>query len=121
MKDRRQGTAVRQRPVNVQRAQLKVAAAQSNSAKKHGSDQGPKAEVLQQLTERVEELMKKVEQLQQPLQTQQPGSCHNCPGKVDQKKAKSYSCAKCLELNRPGCTHCFYCGEEGHRVVGCLK
>ena len=121
-RQRRLGANARQKHINVHSTQLDVAAAaQDSSVRKDFSNKKPMADALQQLTEKVEKLMNKVERMQQPLQAQKSESCHHCHVKVDQKRSQSYSCAKCLELNRPGCTHCFYCGEDGHRAVGCLK
>lgn len=34
---------------------------------------------------------------------------------------KTFLCPKCTEQNSPDCSHCFMCGESGHRAVGCLK
>lgn len=34
---------------------------------------------------------------------------------------KTSLCQKCTELNLQDCSHCFVCGESGHRAVGCLK
>ncbi|RXN20007.1 Retrovirus-related Pol poly from transposon [Labeo rohita] len=57
---------------------VEVAAVQDDSsAKKANLDRKPKADPLQQLTEKVEKLMSKVEQLQR---AQQPVPCHTCPG-----------------------------------------
>ncbi|KAI2644879.1 Reticulocalbin-3 [Labeo rohita] len=64
--------------VNVHGAGVEVAAVQDDSsAKKANLDRKPKADPLQQLTEKVEKLMSKVEQLQR---AQQPVPCHTCPG-----------------------------------------
>lgn len=120
-RQRRLGPVVKQKQVSVHSTELEVAAAPSSSTKKDAPEKQPKADALQQLAEKVEELMNKVELLQRPQQTPNPESCHHCQIKVDQKKNRSYSCTNCLEQNRTGCTHCFYCGEHGHRAVGCLK
>lgn len=83
-RQRRLGTVVRQKAVNVHGAGVEVAAVQDDSsAKKANLDRKPKADPLQQLTEKVEKLMSKVEQLQR---AQQPVPCHTCPGQVSQKK-----------------------------------
>lgn len=34
---------------------------------------------------------------------------------------KTFLCSKCSEQNLKDCSHCFVCGESGHRAVGCLK
>lgn len=123
-RQRRLGPPVKQKQVSVHSTELvevEVAAVQGSSVKSDAPSKQPNANALQQLTEKVAELMTKVELLQRPQQTQYPESCHRCKAQGDQKKPKSYSCVNCHAQNLPGCTHCFYCGEDGHRAVGCLK
>lgn len=120
-RQRRLGSVVKQKQISVHSTEFEVAAVQGSSTKKDAPDKQPTADALQQLTKKVEELMNKVELLQRPQRIQNSESCHHCQVKVDQKKTRSNSCANCLEQNHPGCTHCFYCGEDGHRAVGCLK
>ncbi|XP_038128754.1 uncharacterized protein LOC119774984 [Cyprinodon tularosa] len=123
-RQRRLGSGVKQKQVSVHSTELvevEVAAAQGNGAKKDAPDKQPKANALQLLTEQVAELMTKVEQLQRPQQIYSSEPCHHCKARVERTKPKSNSCANCLAQNLPGCTHCFYCGENGHRAVGCLK
>lgn len=123
-RQRRLRPDVTQKQVSVNSTELvevEVAAAQGSSAKKDAPDKQQKTNALQQLTEKVTELMTKVELLQRPQQINSSELCHHCKAQVEQKKPKSYSCAKCLAQNLSGCTHCFYCGEDGHRAVGCLK
>lgn len=120
-RQRRLGSVVKQKQISVNSTELKAATVQGSSTKKDVPDKQSKTDVLQQLTEKVEELMNKVELLQRPQQIQNPECCHHCQVKVDQRKTRPNSCANCLEQNRPGCPHCFYCGEDGHRAVGCLK
>lgn len=47
--------------------------------------------------------------------SQPPTNQHIAPSK------KMFLCQKCTELNLQDCSHCFVCGESGHRAVGCLK
>lgn len=123
-RQRRLGPDVKQKQVSVRSTELvevEVAAAQGSGAKKDAPDKQPKANALQQLTEKVAELITKVELLQRPQQIKNSEPCHHCKTQVEQRKPKSYSCANCLAQSLPGCTHCFHCGEDGHRAVGCLK
>jgi len=41
------------------------------------------------------------------------------PERKPQRERKS--CQNCSSQANPDCNHCFVCGEEGHRAVGCLK
>lgn len=123
-RQRRLGPAVKQKQVNVHSTELVevgVAGAQGSGAKKDAPDKQQNVNVLQQLTEKVTELMAKVELLQKPQHTHSFEPCHHCKTHAEQKRPKSNSCTNCLAQNLPRCTHCFYCGEDGHRAVGCLK
>lgn len=117
-RQRRLGPATRQRLTNVHSAQSEVNAAQCPSVK----EKAPKTDVIQQLTEKLEQLTSTVELMRQSMQTQVAGQfSHNGKGRGDRRREKPYGCDKCVEQNRPDCPHCFHCGEEGHRAVGCLK
>lgn len=37
------------------------------------------------------------------------------------RKGKRYGCPNCTANHQPNCNHCFACGEEGHRALGCMK
>lgn len=39
----------------------------------------------------------------------------------DQVRGRPPRCVKCSEQDILECSHCFVCGEMGHRAVGCLK
>ncbi len=117
-RQRRLGPATRQRLTNVHSAQSEVNAVQSSSVK----DKVPKTDVIQQLTEKLEQLTGMVELMRQSMQTPVAGQfSYNGKGRGDRRREKTYGCDKCVEQNRPDCPHCFNCGEEGHRAVGCLK
>lgn len=63
-----------------------------------------------------------VERMQSSMQKQKSEQAsYPRRDKMDGKKDKPYRCDKCVELNRSDCTHCFSCGENGHRAGGCLK
>lgn len=69
----------------------------------------PMADMIQQLTEKVEKLTNLVELMKQSIQTQQSGQViHSSKGRADHRREKSYGCDKCVEQHRPDCTHCFH-------------
>ncbi|KAK0131547.1 hypothetical protein N1851_033722 [Merluccius polli] len=41
--------------------------------------------------------------------------------KIERKTQRPFGCQHCVTQSIPNCNHCFFCGEEGHRAVGCLK
>nr|XP_020441120.1 uncharacterized protein LOC109951150 [Monopterus albus]XP_020441121.1 uncharacterized protein LOC109951150 [Monopterus albus] len=40
---------------------------------------------------------------------------------TERRVQRPKSCENCASQGNPTCHHCFACGEEGHRAVGCLK
>ncbi|ROL50013.1 hypothetical protein DPX16_5772 [Anabarilius grahami] len=76
-------------------------------------EKAPKTDVIQQLTEKLEQLTSTAELMRQSMQTQVEGQFnHNGKGRGDRRREKPYGCDKCMEQNRPDCPHCFHCGEE---------
>lgn len=46
----------------------------------------------------------------------------NLPKQNTERKAqRSNCCPKCVTQANPNCNHCFVCGEDGHRALGCMK
>lgn len=121
-RQRRLGTIVsRQRSAAANSAPTELNAAQGGSLKedtpvKKQTDK--KADMIQQLVDKVEKLTSVVEQLQSQKTEQVYQYTKN---KVSYQRQKQRGCATCLAEDRRDCPHCFYCGEEGHRAVGCLK
>lgn len=121
-RQRRLGPAVRHKPTSVYSAQGEANAAQSLNVTEKNEGKKPKTDVIQELTEKVEKLTSLVELMQQSVGKQKSEQAsYQKRGKVDGKREKPYSCEKCIERNLLDCTHCFYCGEDGHRAIGCLK
>lgn len=95
------------------------------------ADTQAKDELIQQLSAQVQALTEVVTSLQskaalKPLRPEpQPKSTCQCANQQSQsrhiKKERPYGCPNCVTNGRPNCNHCFACGEEGHRAVGCLK
>lgn len=123
-RQRRLGPVTRPRPTSVHSAVAEPNAAQSLATKEDTEKKrtNKKTDMIQQLADKVEKLTNMVEHMQQSLQAQKAEQANRyVTGKVSHQREKRYACVKCLEENRPNCPHCFYCGEEGHRAVGCLK
>lgn len=92
---------------------------QSN-AKKETVEQKTKPDTVQQLADKLDVLTKLVDSLAEAVQKDHVCNCSPAKLQVNRKE-RLYGCTKCVERGLPDCRHCFTCGEEGHRVVGCLK
>lgn len=66
----------------------------------------------------IEALTKTVESLAKARTTE--GQC-KIPDSHLQRKQRRRMCPKCNSKDVTFCSHCFACGEEGHRAVGCLR
>lgn len=121
-RQRRLGPVTRHKPTRVNSAQVEASAAQSLSVKEENGEKKPKMDVIRDLTEKVEKLTTLVELMQQSI-SKQKADQNSYPrrSRMDSKKERPYGCDKCVEQNLLDCTHCFHCGENGHRAVGCLK
>lgn len=121
-RQRRLGPANRHKPASVHSAWIEANAVQSLSVKEENVGKKPRTDQIQELTEKVEKLTSLVELMQQSIHTQKTEQVsHQRRSKMDGRKERPYGCEKCVELNLPDCTHCFLCGGDGHRAVGCLK
>lgn len=124
-RQRRLGSTSRQKHTHAHSAQVEADPPKVSTVQKENPERKKQNDVIQQLTEKVEALTKMVESLKRPVQPvqseltgQQPTRAQVQPG---QRGERPYGCPKCIEQNRPDCSHCFACGEEGHRAVGCLR
>ncbi|KAL2083705.1 hypothetical protein ACEWY4_021478 [Coilia grayii] len=52
----------------------------------------------------------------QPLQTPPPTSTSSA-----MKRGKAPICTSCSQQSLQSCSHCFVCGDTGHRAIDCLK
>lgn len=77
-----------------------------------------KDDTIQRLSTQVEALTQAMETLKQQLLA--PAQTADKP-KTERKIQKPFGCQQCVSQAIPNCSHCFACGEEGHRAVGCLK
>ncbi|KAK5865217.1 hypothetical protein PBY51_016399 [Eleginops maclovinus] len=77
---------------------------------------------VEALTQAMEALKQMVTQVQTPEQRYSPTHyCNPDQSRPSTKAQKPYGCPNCIAQANPNCSHCFFCGEEGHRAVGCLK
>lgn len=77
---------------------------------------------LQKLSAQVEALTQAMESLKaMTALVPTPGQrdSKSTPERKPQRERKG--CQNCVSDSNPNCKHCFVCGEEGHRAVGCLK
>lgn len=118
---RRLGTTHRQNQTKAHSAQLEANVAQAQGAKQQNVERVAEMDIIQQLSAKIEALTKVVDSLKQPTQVRSP-ECH-CPQRkpTTTGRERTSGCPKCVEQGLSHCRHCFICGEEGHRAVGCLK
>ncbi|XP_061882771.1 uncharacterized protein LOC133633945 [Entelurus aequoreus] len=117
---RRLGSLPRQKQTAAHSAQMEVEPAKESNPKKETGDRKTKTDNVLQLTERIDVLTKLVDSLAATVEKDRACRCSS-PKPQAGRKERQYGCPKCLEKGLQDCKHCFYCGEEGHRAVGCLK
>ena len=121
-RQKRIGSSRRQPTTGAHSVQLECNTAQESITKHESSVVRAKSDPIKELTAKIEELTNTVETMKQQ---RQPQSTHvlsqDSQNKSRARKERPYGCPECVKQNRPNCSHCFFCGEEGHRAVGCLK
>lgn len=115
-RQRRLGYSTRQKVTHAHTAQLEPAKDTEMTDCKSKS----KNKVIEELAAKVETLTKVVESLTASQAREPTCQCAH-PKQKPRQTAKQYGCPKCIESGATSCTHCFICGETGHRAVGCLK
>ncbi len=90
---------------------------------KEASVQKSKNDPIMQLTARIDALTSLVDSMRQSTLRPQPEHTCQCfvRGHPPQQGAKLWGCPRCVEAGQQSCSHCFLCGEEGHRARGCLR
>lgn len=78
---------------------------------------------IMELTAQVSALTKNVEKMLSPDRTMAKHQSGSSPAnqKTTQRNENKGKCSSCIEQGNERCTHCFTCGQEGHRSVGCLN
>ena len=119
-RQRRLGSQPRQKQTAAHSAQVEEEPVKESNPKKETVNRKTKTDNVQQLTERIDVLTKLVDSLAATVEKDR--ACrYSSPKPQAGRKERQYGCPKCLEKGLQDCKHCFYCGEEGHRAVGCLK
>ena len=77
---------------------------------------------IHELTVQVSSLTKSLEKVLTPGVKMTPeNTCATSPHpKQSTKQEVKGKCQQCVAQGKDGCTHCFRCGQEGHRAIGCL-
>lgn len=119
-RQRRLGSTSRQKQTAAHSAQVEAEPVKESNSKKETADRKSKTDNVQQLAERIDVLTKLVDSLAETVQKDHACRCSS-PKPQMVRKERPYGCPKCREKGSQDCKHCFYCGDEGHRAVGCLK
>lgn len=113
-RQRRLGQAARQRVSNALSAQCES----SRGKDRDDSKQNDQTETIRQLSAQIEALTKTVESLAKARMTEGQSKALDAQ---PQQRQRRRTCPKCSSKDVTSCNHCFVCGEEGHRAVGCLR
>lgn len=120
-RQKRIGSSRRQNTTSAHSAQSELNTIQECSKQDRPVDT-TKTDPIKELTAKVNELAGLVEAMrQQTLARASDLANPYSQNRSRNRKDKTFGCPNCVEQNRPDCCHCFICGEEGHRAVGCLK
>lgn len=74
------------------------------------------------LTAKIDALTSMVDTMKHSMSPSLGSSCE-CSARKSTARHITHprGCPQCVERGLQGCTHCFICGQEGHRAVGCLR
>lgn len=98
-----------------------------------GGDSNPraqkksKAKTIQELSAEVEALKCVIDSLRQAKSNEcschcsQTAPCSQTIRRPPARRGGPYGCPRCIEEGNSSCSHCFICGEDGHRAIGCCK
>jgi len=120
-RQKRIGSSRRQNTTSAHSAQSELSTVQECS-KQDRPVHTTKADPIKELTAKVAELAGLVEAMRQQTISRpfDPVNQYS-QNRSRNRKDRTFGCPNCVEQNRSDCCHCFICGEEGHRAVGCLK
>ena len=120
-RQKRIGSSRRQNTTSAHSVQSELSTAQECS-KQDKLVHTTKTDPIKELTAKVNELTGLVEAMRQQtlLRPSDPVNPYT-QNRSSNRRDKPFGCPKCVELNCSDCRHCFFCGEEGHRALGCLK
>lgn len=86
--------------------------------KREVADQKSTADTVKQLEEKIDALTRVVDSLAEKMKKESSSSTAR---PAAPKTERLYACSTCSQVGSKNCNHCFSCGEEGHRAIGCLK
>lgn len=120
---KRRGTVTKPRPATVSAAQTEQTD-QTRQTKVDCELQANRAAILE-LTAQVTSLTNHFAQVvkpTEPVSPVSPGPSSTRPSIRPQISTETRGrCHDCVQKNIKSCPHCFVCGQEGHRAIGCLK
>ena len=78
---------------------------------------------IQELAAQVSSLTKSLEKALTPVVNAATEITHNPlpPAKQFTKPNVRGKCSQCVSQGHEHCNHCFRCGKEGHRAIGCIR
>lgn len=77
---------------------------------------------IHELTVHVSALAKSIEKALKPMiSTPEPSQANTVSTVSPPKPTAKGKCPSCKAQGAASCNHCFRCGQEGHRAVGCLS
>lgn len=120
-RQKRIGSSRRQNATSAHSAQSEL-----NTVQECGRPDKPvhtiKTDPIKELTAKVNELTDLVEAMRQQTLSRPSDPVNSYPqNRSRNRRDQTFGCPSCVERNRSDCCHCFICGGEGHRAVGCLK
>ncbi|KAG9276423.1 hypothetical protein AMEX_G8737 [Astyanax mexicanus] len=116
-RQRRLGSCSRQRITHAHSAHLE---SDNDADKSTGTKAKTKSKTEQELSAKIDALTKVVESLLHEKSIE--SASQSMPNKSNfSRPVRPRSCLKCVDQGVSPCLHCFVCGDEGHRAVGCLK
>lgn len=113
---RRLGSTQRTKQIGARAAQADEGKAKLT--KKDIAEQKPNVETVKHLAEKIDALTKVVDSLVMKVQKERSNSTTRSSAT---ETRRLYACPTCVQVGSKNCNHCFSCGEEGHRAIGCLK
>ncbi|XP_067334566.1 uncharacterized protein [Channa argus] len=117
-RQRRLGATSRQKVTHAHSAQLTTERdIESTSDGKVNS----KNKVIEELNAKIDALTKVVEALAANRVQEPSYQCIHTKQSKPKLTPRKYGCPRCIEGGMSSCSHCFICGEAGHRAVGCFR
>lgn len=114
---KRLGTVGKNKTLSANTAQLSQN--EFNAQTKIDAELQANQDAIKALTAQVSSLTKHLAQLSTPNEAV-PGSS-SPPVRPQPPPETRGKCNDCVQRNSMNCTHCFVCGQAGHRAVGCLQ